>query len=163
MQVKDSLVFYVGLENIESQTGFILNGGMTPCSEIKSVKTRFQSGDVLYGKLRPNLNKVYLAEESGVCSTDILVFRFASLMEAKFYKTYFLSELFNNEVLRGVSGQQLPRTSWGYMQNISVPDAPPSALEDFVVKIEALEHDIAAAQALIDSAPARKQAILTKY
>jgi len=43
--------------------------------KIKSNKSVFRKDDILYGKLRPNLNKVYKADFDGICSTDILVFR----------------------------------------------------------------------------------------
>ncbi len=63
---------YIGLEHIEKDTGKLL--GIGKSNEVRSTKSKFYSGDLLYGKLRPYLNKVYLANFDGVCSTDILVF-----------------------------------------------------------------------------------------
>lgn len=63
--------FYIGLEHIEKNLGIL-----TPeCGfeDVKTLKNKFNVGEILYGKLRPYLNKVYLAKENGVCSTDILV------------------------------------------------------------------------------------------
>ncbi len=51
---------YVGLEHIESHTMRLLGHGKS--TEVRSTKTRFSSGDVLYGKLRPYLNKVTLPD-----------------------------------------------------------------------------------------------------
>ena len=73
---EDGFVHFVGLENIESQTGVLLGDTQSDFSIIESNKNVFRRGDILYGKLRPNLNKVHLANIDGICSTDILVLRF---------------------------------------------------------------------------------------
>ena len=49
------------------------------------------------------------------------------------------------------------------MKNIKVPVPSLAEQKKFVTKIEALEKQIADAQAVIDGAAARKQAILQKY
>ena len=61
---------YVGLEHIGQGTNKLEDRGNN--SEFTSTKNVFRKGDVLYGKLRPLLNKVWLATEPGYCSTDIL-------------------------------------------------------------------------------------------
>jgi restriction endonuclease S subunit len=155
--------FYVGLENIESETGRLVGQTRTPYREIKSVKTRFAPADVLYGKLRPVLNKVYLAEETGICSTDILVFRFASGNQARYYAAYFKSAAFNAQVLQTVAGQQLPRTSWDRMKAIRVPVPSPDELHAIVAGLVNAEAQLEAAQATIAAAPARKQALVREY
>ena len=158
---KNGSVCYVGLENIESQTGVLLGNTQSDFSMIKSNKNVFHKGDILYGKLRPNLNKVHLAQVDGICSTDILVFRPCQANLATFYKHYFLSEAFNSEVVKTVSGQQLPRTSWEKIERILVPslDIP----QQLAGEVEQLEAKIIQAQAVIDNATERKNAILTKY
>ena len=158
---ENGVVHYVGLENIESQTGVLLGDVQSDYSTIKSNKNVFRRGDILYGKLRPNLNKVYLANIDGICSTDILVLRPYNPNLATFYKHYFLSEAFNSEVVTTVSGQQLPRTSWEKINRIPVP--PPNIQQQLVAEIEQLETEITQAQAVIDNATERKSAILAKY
>src|SRR5262245_24472208 len=63
---------YVGLEHIDSGDAQLRRWG--EASEVKSAKSRFYPSDILYGKLRPYLDKAVLAEIEGMCSTDILVF-----------------------------------------------------------------------------------------
>jgi type I restriction enzyme S subunit len=63
---------YIGLEHIEKETGRLLGQGVS--DDVRSTKAVFHPGDLLYGKLRPYLNKVYVPEFDGICSTDILVF-----------------------------------------------------------------------------------------
>lgn len=158
---KNGSIYYVGLENIESQTGVLSGNPQSDFSNIKSNKNVFRRGDILYGKLRPNLNKVHLANIDGICSTDILVFRPYDPNLATFYKHYFLSEGFNSEVIKTVSGQQLPRTSWEKIERILVPSS--DVQQQLVAEVEQLEAKITEAQAVIDKAIDRKNAILKKY
>lgn len=162
-QTMEGKVNYFGLENIESGTGRKLGEVVCDYSSIKSTKYIFQKDDILYGKLRPNLNKVYLAQEDGICSTDILVFRCVNPLLTKFYRYYLLSKTFNDQVLSTVTGQQLPRTSWSKIESIKVSLPPLEVQRQLVNQIEVLEAEIAAAQAIIAAAPAQKQAILHKY
>ncbi len=157
-------VNYIGLENIESQTGRLVGGIRANYNQIKSAKTCFKVNDVLYGKLRPNLNKVYLAKEEGICSTDILVFRFENEFLAQYYAHYLLFDEFNKEVLQGVKGQQLPRTSWKHLSFIKVPYSNDlAAQQQLITEISAHEANITAAQKIIDEAASKKQAILKQY
>jgi len=66
--------YYIGLEDIESDTGRILKheDTLTDGAEIRSTKYIFTSKHVLYGKPRPYLNKAALPSRDGICSTDIL-------------------------------------------------------------------------------------------
>jgi type I restriction enzyme M protein len=153
-QNNQGTVLYVGLENIESNTGKLIGNLESNYSEIKSTKASFNAGDVLYGKLRPNLNKVHLAQKSGICSTDILVLRFQSADHAYFYTNYLLSKHFNAEVLRTVSGQQLPRTSWDSLRNLKLPIPTPETQQQIVTECQTVDNEVTAAQASITAARA---------
>ena len=61
---------YLELEDLESGTGRILNRRNT--LEVESAVTRFKKGDVLFGKLRPYLEKYYEAEFDGKCTGRFL-------------------------------------------------------------------------------------------
>lgn len=156
-------VFYVGLENIKSNTGNLIGNPLTQYSTIKSNKNVFKKGDLLYGKLRPNLNKLYLANEGGICSTDILVLRCLEEELNKFYAYYLRTKKFNDEVLKTVSGQQLPRTKWSLIETIKVPVPQLKDKKEIIQQIEKLEKIIIAEQAQIDSSADRKKDIMKKY
>jgi type I restriction enzyme S subunit len=63
------------LEDIESETGTLLSHVTVADRESLSTKSEFQPGDVLYGKLRPYLNKVVVANEPGYSTTEIVAIR----------------------------------------------------------------------------------------
>src|SRR5258707_9581972 len=64
---------YLELEDLESGTGRILSRRNT--LEVESAVTIFKKGDILFGKLRPYLEKYYEAEFDGRCTGEILAFK----------------------------------------------------------------------------------------
>ncbi len=60
------------LEDIEKDTSQIIQRRTFKNRESKSTKNQFEKGDVLYGKLRPYLNKVVIADSDGFCTTEII-------------------------------------------------------------------------------------------
>ena len=107
-QTENQLVNYIGLENIETSKGIISKSNS---SEVKSIKTKFKKDDVLYGKLRPYLNKHDVVNFDGICSTDILVFRFNDINTAKYINYYFNLPMFIQYAVENSSGINLPRVS----------------------------------------------------
>ena len=88
-EIPDS-AWVLDLEDIEKDSGKILTKKRMIDIKSKSDKHKFFKGNVLYSKLRPYLNKVVIADEDGFCTSEILVFDFASM-----YNPY--AQLFFNE------------------------------------------------------------------
>lgn len=118
-------VVYIGLENIESNTGKIVGQLECDISDIKSTKRVFKDTDVLFGKLRPALNKVAFPNKDGICSTDIIVLRAKHKdILPEFYSILLRNSDFNKQVLYGVSGGQLPRVDISYFLNLPIYKVP---------------------------------------
>ena len=99
---------YIGLEHMEKSGGIIGSGSS---EEVKSTKTLFNKGDILYGKLRPYLDKHDVVDFDGMCSTDILVYRAENESTAR-YINYLLGTIdFMDYAVENSSGINLPRTS----------------------------------------------------
>jgi len=69
--VSDS-TWVLELEDVEKESSRVLARKTAAERPFKSTKNIFYKGNVLYGKLRPYLNKVVLADEQGVCTTEII-------------------------------------------------------------------------------------------
>ena len=108
---------YVGMENIESQTGRHIT---TTEPDHLGVSDEFTEGDVLFGKLRPYLAKSWLASFSGICSSEFLVLRSHKTSPA-FLKYYTLIEEFINQVNGSTYGSKMPRASWDFIGLMDVP------------------------------------------
>ena len=113
---------YIGLEHIDSGDCKIRLWGNS--SEVRSIKFKFRVGDILYGKLRPYLNKAVIAEWNGICSTDILVFEAKKRMN----NIFILYLIHHPDTLRYAittsTGTNHPRTSWRMLSRFRVPLPP---------------------------------------
>ncbi len=114
--------FYVGLEHIEKDTGCI--SPMAKVVPITAAKSRFHTGEILYGKLRPYLNKVAIAVQDGVCSTDILLLRSKPGVDTKYLYRFMLSKPFVDDMSANVAGANLPRVPTNYLLNYKIPLPP---------------------------------------
>ncbi|WP_287202549.1 restriction endonuclease subunit S, partial [Mesorhizobium sp.] len=100
---------YIGLEHIERDAHRLKGHGHA--TDTTSTKSIFRAGDVLYGRLRPNLNKVLIAPFDGVCSTDILVLRPTRLINARFLLDILSTQEFLDYAASRTKGINLPRLS----------------------------------------------------
>ena len=93
---------YIGLEDVESSTGLLKS---TQNESPKSTKTRFEFGDIIFGRLRPNLNKAWLANiENAICSTDFVVLRAKGVIKvtSSFYLLLLQSSKLNRQIVQGI-------------------------------------------------------------
>ena len=101
---------YIGLEHILQEAGALC--GVGDSSDVVSAKNTFESGDVLFGKLRPNLKKYWHASFCGICSTDILVLRAGKNIRSDFLFVIVQSNHFLDLAISDAVGTKMPRTSW---------------------------------------------------
>ena len=127
---------YIGLEHIESNTNQIIGHGDS--NDTKSTKIVFRKGDVLYGKLRPYLNKVCIPNFDGVCSTDILVFPKNSNLHNKHLSWFLATEEFVRYATEQSTGVTLPRVNFKTVAKYSFPLPPLREQCRIVAKIESI-------------------------
>ena len=110
------------LEHFEQGTGAI--NGWTNSVEQKSIKNKFVKGQVLFGKLRPYLQKYWFTDFDGVCSSEIWVLN----SNSKKCTNEFLFRLVQTnkfiQVANVSSGSKMPRADWEYISNFPFPLPP---------------------------------------
>lgn len=151
---------YLGLEHIQSETGQLTTWETTQGASLQSTKNVFKKGDLLYGKLRPYLNKVYLAEFDGICSTDILVLE---TKHAKILKYILLSDIFVKQSSKLMKGVNLPRLQVKDFMNLQIPFPKDTEQEKIVAEIEKLEVQISELKKQLENIASEKDAALKKY
>ena len=104
----------IALENIESWTGNLIQTE----SEFEGDGIAFNSGDILFGKLRPYLAKVYLAEEAGESIGDIFVLEPTSHVVPRFGAECLRTDNYIKIIDGSTYGSKMPRASWEYMGNL---------------------------------------------
>lgn len=154
---------YIGLEHLEKDKGIV---GFSSADKVKSTKNAFQEGQILYGRLRPYLNKHDIASFSGVCSTDILVLEASVLVANVLVDKFFNLPFFIEYVVANSKGINLPRVSEKTILNTTFPLPPISEQQRIVERIEELFAKLDEAkerlQEVANSFAVRKAAILHK-
>lgn len=154
---------YIGLEHLEKDKGIV---GFSSADKVKSTKNAFQEGQILYGRLRPYLNKHDIVSFSGVCSTDILVFEASVLVANVLVDKFFNLPFFIEYVVANSKGINLPRVSEETVLNTTFPLPPLLEQQRIVERIEELFAKLDEAkerlQEVADSFAVRKAAILHK-
>jgi len=139
---------YVGLENIESGTGRFL-GARTAVS-VKSATFRFSPEHVLYGRLRPYLNKILLPDFEGHCSTEIFPIKPSSEVSRR-YLFYWLSMDATVKLIDATStGARMPRANMNAVLDFELPIPPPQEQERIVTILDEAFEGIATAKANAD-------------
>ncbi|MCX8517668.1 MAG: restriction endonuclease subunit S [Rhodoferax sp.] len=151
---------YVGLENVQSNSGkFIATEEVIP----EGISNVFSRGDVLFGKLRPYLAKSWLADFSGICSSEFLVMT-SRKVDSKFLHYFTLTEEFIKQVDSSTYGSKMPRASWDYigLLNIPIPSHESEKIAVFLdYKTAKIDTLIEKQQRLIELAQERRTALIS--
>jgi len=116
---------FVGLEHIESGTGRRLGSEEIDKAALTGRKARFRTGDIVYGYLRPYLNKVWLADFDGLCSVDQYVYVVDQRQADAEYIAWFMrSPLFLSRAPVDSGPGQLPRIRLDEIARVEL-DLPP--------------------------------------
>ena len=125
------------LEDIEKDSGRLLQKKRMKDLLSKSDKHLFYKGNVLYSKLRPYLNKVIVADEDGACTTEILAFDFGHIYN-KYAQAYLMSHFFVDYANSDSYGIKMPRLGSKRGNNALFPLPPFKEQQRIVAQIEKL-------------------------
>lgn len=126
------------LGDIEKDTSRIIQRVTFGQRRSKSTKTHFAKGDVLYGKLRPYLNKVVVAEAPGYCTTEIVPLRIYFGLLPKYLMYVLKRRTFLDYVNARTYGINLPRLGVQDARSTPFPLPPLSEQERIVAKVDQL-------------------------
>lgn len=140
---------YIGLEHIPE--GAIRIEKVATTEAIRGMCVRYREGDILFGKLRPNLRKSVLAPVGGLGSTEILVLRPKAGVDASFAGHILRSEAVFFEAERMTEGTRMPRTSWKTLSGIRVFSPSEANAQKLIADIlDAIDDAIIETDAVIE-------------
>lgn len=152
----------IGLENIECATGKFIETN----SEFEGNGIAFDVGDVIYGKLRPYLKKVWLSTFNGNAVGDFFVFRAKNTNSASYIRYVMLSDGFTKEADGSTFGTKMPRVSSNFIMSMRYFLPPPfeqQAIADYLdAKTEKMDQMIAKAEKKIEYLDELKQSLITR-
>ena len=152
----------IGLENIESGTGKYLFSE----SEFEGNGIQFEIGDIVYGKLRPYLQKVWKATFPGNAVGDFFVFRPNYKVDRNYLLYLMLSKGFTDDVNSSTYGAKMPRVSSDYIMTMRCGIPPFPEQQSIAAYLDAItgkiDKAIAQQQEMIDLLNERKQIIINQ-
>ena len=150
---------YIGLEHIASELHVLLGVGVS--YETVSLKAKFYKGDILYGKLRPYLNKVIQAKFDGVCSTEILPIQPKLEDDSNFVYLALQGKRYLDYAESMTAGTQHPRIGWRDIARYDIA-IPKNHIEKLNIAacFTTMERSIQATQASIAAAQKLKHALM---
>lgn len=103
-----------------------------------SAKSVFKKGDVLYSRLRPYLDKVIVAEEDGVCTTEILPLKFYGELNSYFLRFALKRNDFLMYVNSVTKGMKMPRLGTDQGKKALIPLPPIPEQNRIAIKVQQL-------------------------
>ena len=123
---------HIGGENLQSNTNNIQNIKTPRELKLKSGKYLFQSGNVLYSKIRPYLNQVVITDFSGVCSADIYPLRVIETKIKNDFLIYLLrSKFFLDYAQKHSTRTNIPKINRPTLLSFRFPCPPINIQKDF--------------------------------
>lgn len=153
---------FVGLEQIEPHTSRIIEPPLA--GTVNSSVARFSSGEVLYSRLRPYLNKVSVPDFEGVASAEVLVLKPSAATTAEFVRRRIMCAEFLDFAASLDKGDR-PRVNFREIAGFSFGLPPLAEQERIVAKLDSLLSATARARKELDAIPAliaaQKRALLS--
>lgn len=160
--MSDSSLPKIALENIESWTGKYIETD----SDFMGEGVEFKKDDILFGKLRPYLAKVYKAEFAGQAVGDIYVFRGNEEQNPEYLKYLLLSYPFISVVDGSTYGAKMPRANWDFISHLVLP-CPPKTEQVTIAafldrKVSQIDATIAEKEQMLEDLKAYRSAIISE-
>lgn len=130
---------HIAPDNIEKNTGRLLKYITVLEDNVQSANHYFYSGQLIYSKVRPKLNKVVKVDFEGLCSADMYPLR--PLVNTDYIQQCMLSTYFLNEVDRFDNRVKMPKINQNQLSQIPIPLPPLAEQNRIVYKLnELMQH-----------------------
>lgn len=145
--IEEEAAWLLNLDKVESKTGRVLEHEVVPKEKLNGSIVQFDTGNVLYSKLRPNLNKVVLPEKNGYATSEMLPLRPCESKLTKGYLAEYLrSDNFVSWAVGKTAGAKMPRLGTKVLMDKMIPLPPLEEQHKIVSLFSVVNHVISLRQ-----------------
>ncbi|WP_148416480.1 restriction endonuclease subunit S [Haloferax sp. KTX1] len=148
---------HVGLEHIDPSTPY---PEWESVDGLSSTKRRFEAGDILFAKLRPNLEKSAQPDFEGVASTDIFPIVAEEGVNSKYLLYRLSSKPAYDHARRTSAGTRMPRTSWNLFSNFEFDLPPLEEQRRIATVLQDVDQSIQKTEEIIEQATRVRKGIM---
>lgn len=161
---EDGAINYIGLENIVSWNGQYVE---TASEYDREQSLICEEGDILFGKLRPYLAKVYISTQKQCCSGEFAVIRAHNDVITRFLWYQLISHGFIFMVDRSTYGTKMPRANVDFIKNVGVAIPPINEQREIIDYLDAkcceMDKLISSKQQLLTELESYKKSVIYEY
>ena len=151
---------YIGLEHMPKGSICLRAHGVA--ADVIGNKTKFQKGDILFGKIRPYFHKVGFAQFDGITSTDAIVMRAVGGKQALLLAVTSSDEFVSYATATSKTGTKMPRADWNAMKSYQIPIPSVDVALRFETVYESFVSSIAQCSSQIVAARKARDRLLPK-
>jgi restriction endonuclease S subunit len=145
---------YLGMEDMTSNQLYLAR--VPEVKQVKSQTFAFNDSHILYGRLRPYLNKVVVPEFSGHCSTEIFPLKVRDGNDRDFFGRLISSRTICEQINETCTGARMPRANMDSVMTLEVPIPEPHDQKRIAGELELLDLEMALYR---DNVQAKKDAV----
>jgi type I restriction enzyme S subunit len=134
----ENTTWILELEHVEKGSSKLLEKVRVADKQFQSSKNKFYKGDLIYGKLRPYLDKVIIADEDGICTTEMIPFKAYLDIIPEYMRLVLKSAYFINYATNSTHGMNLPRLGTEKARLALFPLASEREQYEIVSKVDTL-------------------------
>lgn len=141
----------LNLDMVEQQTGEIISYNYVGNDDLNGSIIQFDTDNVLYSKLRPNLNKVVIPDRSGFATSEMLPLKpNTSILCREYLAAYLRSDSFVSWAVSKTAGAKMPRLGTKVLLNKEIPLPPLEEQHHIATILDKLTNLIAKRRAQLE-------------
>ena len=131
----------LNLDMVEQETGRVIEYKYVGEDDLNGSIVQFDTENVLYSKLRPNLNKVVLPQKDGFSTSELLPLRpDASVLNKDYLVAFLRSDSFVTWAVSKTAGAKMPRLGTKDLMNAEIPVPSIERQKEIAEKFKKLEQ-----------------------
>ena len=144
-------IWLLNLDMVEQQTGNIISYNYVENDDLNGSIIQFDTDNVLYSKLRPNLNKVVIPKSSGFATSEMLPLKpDARVLSREYLAAYLRSDSFVSWAVSKTAGAKMPRLGTKVLLNKEIPLPPLEEQRRIAAVLDKVSDLIAKRRAQLD-------------